>query len=95
MDFLRSSPFGLGASRNAGRGGDEGIISSLTCPGVGDWTSICVAKYGCLCGRGEMSILSSNGPGEDDGMGGVVTQSRPSIVPNKFEVKRDLRGVGN
>lgn len=77
VQFPYSRPFGLGASRNAGRGGEEGImISSFTCPGVGDWTSICVAKYGCLCGRGEISILSSNGPGDDDGMGGVVTQSR-------------------
>jgi len=58
-----------------------------------------------------MSIRSSMGPGEEDGMGGVLTQSeivntysplmhvpylpRPSIVPKRFEVKRDRRGVGN
>jgi hypothetical protein len=60
-----------------------------------------------------MSILSSNGPGEDDGIGGVVTQSahqlascptvyvcfvnlpRPSIVPKRFDVNNDRRGVGN
>lgn len=32
-------------------------------------------KYGCLWGRGEMSILSFNPPGEDEGRGGVVTKS--------------------
>src|ERR1700755_1248053 len=43
---------GFGASKNAGRGGDDGIkYSSGVLPGVGDWTSIC-AKYGCLWGRG-------------------------------------------
>lgn len=42
-----------------------------------------------------MSIRSFNGPGEEDGRGGVVTHSRPSIVPNRFEVKSDRRGVGN
>jgi len=71
-----STPWeGFGASKNAGRGGDDGItISSGVWPGVGDWTSIC-AKYGCLWGRGEMSIRSFNGPGEEDGRGGVVTHS--------------------
>lgn len=72
---------GLGASKNAGLGGDDGITSSSgvskmlgVWPGVGDCNSI-AAKYGCLCGKGEMSILSSSGPGEEDGIGGVVTQS--------------------
>ncbi len=66
---------GLGASKNDGRGGEDGMTSSSgVCPGVGDCTSIC-AKYGCLWGRGEMSIRSFNGPGEEDGRGGVVTHS--------------------
>jgi hypothetical protein len=71
------TPFeGFGASRNAGRSGDDGIVMSSVrvWPGVGDWTSIC-AKYGCLCGSGEISIRSFIGPGEEDGRGGVVTHS--------------------
>jgi hypothetical protein len=42
--------------------------------GVGDETSIC-AQRGCLWGRGEISMRSFMGPGEDDGRGGVVTLS--------------------
>jgi hypothetical protein len=33
------------------------------------------AKKGVLCGRGEMSMHSFIGPGEDDGRGGVVVFS--------------------
>jgi hypothetical protein len=36
--------------------------------------SVC-AKKGVLCGRGEMSMHSFNGPGDDDGRGGVVVFS--------------------
>jgi hypothetical protein len=72
-----STPFmGLGASKTAGRGGDDCIaVSSSTADlGVGDETSTCT-KCGCLCGSGEISIRSFIGPGEDDGRGGVVTHS--------------------
>lgn len=105
---------GRGASRGSGRGGDDckressGVVDF----GLGEGTSTCT-KCGCLCGRGEMSIRSFSGPGDDDGRGGVVTLSvfhisisstppvcfpclpRPSIVPKRFEVKSDRRGVGN
>lgn len=68
---------GFGASTFC-RGGDEGIVASSTIGvwfGVGDcWTSIC-EKNVCLCGSGDMSIMSCIGPGEDDGNGGVVTKS--------------------
>lgn len=52
------------------------VISSLAAArfGEGEWMSI-LEKYGCLWGRGEMSILSSNPPGEEEGRGGVVTKS--------------------
>lgn len=43
--------------------------------GVGVVTSICVQK-GVLCGRGETSMSSVVGPGDDEGRGGVVTKSR-------------------
>ena len=43
--------------------------SSVADLGLGDGTSTC-AKCGCLCGRGEMSMRSFIGPGEDDGKGG-------------------------
>jgi hypothetical protein len=33
------------------------------------------AKKGALCGRGEMSMHSFIGPGEDEGRGGVVVFS--------------------
>lgn len=67
---------GLEASKGAGRGGEDCIVTSSSGVdfGVGDWTSIC-AKYGCLCGRGDMSIRSCKGPGEDDSKGGVVAHS--------------------
>ena len=70
---------GFGASRTAGRGGDDGNIGSsgVKVFGLGDATSTCT-KCGCLCGRGEMSIRSFIGPGEDDGRGGVVTHSAGS-----------------
>jgi hypothetical protein len=63
---------GLGASANSARGGDDSMVTSSSGVdlGVGDWTSIC-AKYGCLCGSGEMSIRSFSPPGEEDGRGGV------------------------
>lgn len=67
---------GRGASTGTGRGGEDCMIdpSSVADFGLGDETSIC-AQCGCLCGRGEISIRSFIGPGEDDGRGGVVTLS--------------------
>ena len=68
-------PVGLGAS--IGLGGDDAISMSSSGVGwgVGDWTWICATWYGCLWGRGETSIRSCIGPGEEDGRGGVVTDS--------------------
>ncbi len=45
--------------------------------GVGDVISICVEANGVLCGRGDTSISSVRGagPGEEEGKGGVVTNS--------------------
>jgi hypothetical protein len=51
--------------------------------GVGDCISIC-AKYGTLCGRGEISIWSSNGPGGEDGSGGVVAFSARNQPPPTY-----------
>lgn len=67
---------GLGASM--GLGGDDCISTSSSGVdwGVGDRITVCVLKYGCLCGNGEISMRSFNSPGEEDGMGGVVTHSR-------------------
>lgn len=51
--------------------GDSIIISSSSSspPGVGEVTSI----NGPLCGKGEMSIISLDGTGDDDiGKGGVL-----------------------
>ena len=75
--FRRSAPKGFGASNKLGRLGDDPmVVSSIGVPaGVGDAISICEEKYGCLWGRGEISILSFNGPGEEEGNGGVVTES--------------------
>ena len=57
--------------------GDERVDSTIGVgSGVGDWISIRVAaRYGALCGRGEISIESFPGPGEDEGSGGVITLS--------------------
>lgn len=44
--------------------------------GVGDATSTCMQK-GILCGRGDTSMSSVVGPGDDEGRGGVVTKSGP------------------
>lgn len=41
-------------------------------PGVGDCISTW-AKKGVLCGRGDSSMYSTTGAGEDEGRGGVVT----------------------
>lgn len=42
--------------------------------GVGDCNTISTAGLkGILCGRGEISIESLVGAGDDDGTGGVVT----------------------
>ncbi len=44
--------------------------------GDSDATSCWVTReYGTLCGRGEISIESFPGPGEEEGSGGVVTFS--------------------
>lgn len=45
---------------------DEGVLE-----GVGDVTSIWVEK-GTLWGRGDISMVSMVGAGEEEGMGGVV-----------------------
>lgn len=50
--------------------------------GVGDGSSIW-AKNGTLWGSGEISIRSFNGPGEDEGSGGVVTHSTQGQLPLK------------
>lgn len=47
------------------------------CSGVGDCNSISVVTAkGALWGRGDMSIESLAGPGDDEGNGGVVIDSR-------------------
>ena len=43
--------------------------------GVGDPTSSTCEKNGVLCGRGESSMYSTTCPGDEDGGGGVVTNS--------------------
>lgn len=43
--------------------------------GVGESTTK-LEKNGCLCGSGEMSMRSSRGPGDEEGIGGVVTFPR-------------------
>lgn len=54
------------------------VNSSGVVSGVGDCTSIRVKTLnGALCGSGDMSIESFPGPGEDEGIGGVVM---PSVV---------------
>lgn len=75
--YTYSAPKGFEASNELERIGDEPIaVSSTGVPaGVGEAISICAEKYGCLCGRGDISILSFNGPGEEEGRGGVVAQS--------------------
>jgi hypothetical protein len=51
---------------------DESIDSS----GVGGWITTSVVRvYGSLWGRGDISIMSMVGAGEDDGKGGVVMTS--------------------
>jgi hypothetical protein len=79
----------LGGARNCGMGGEDIITSSLvsSCDGVGDRTSIWAVNAG-LWGKGEMSILSSRGPGEEDGSGGVVTVSSRSARHRVFESAR-------
>jgi hypothetical protein len=57
--------------------------SSVADLGLGVEISIC-AQRGCLCGRGEISMRSFIGPGEEDGRGGVVTLSINYI--NTFSV---------
>ena len=68
-------------------------------------------ENGALCGRGDISMESFPGPGEEEGGGGVVAHStvslsfrvfymltsipRPLIVPNKFWENSDRRGVGS
>jgi hypothetical protein len=43
--------------------------------GVGDWTSTCMTN-GALCGSGEISIMSLDGIGDEEGWsGGVVASS--------------------
>jgi hypothetical protein len=67
---------GRGASKKDGLGGEERISSSWRAGwGVGDCTSICCTKYGILWGKGEISICSSSGTGDEDGSGGVVVFS--------------------
>ena len=38
------------------------------------------AMNGALCGRGDMSMASFAGPGEDEGMGGVVVFSVHTLI---------------
>ena len=53
--------------------GSVGVVS-----GVGECTSMRVTTLnGILCGSGEMSIESFPGPGDDEGIGGVVMPSAP------------------
>lgn len=75
--YTYSAPKGFGASNKLGRIGDDPIVVSSigVPPGVGEAISICAEKYGCLWGRGEISILSFNGPGDEEGNGGVVAES--------------------
>ncbi len=53
---------------------DTGVSSSIgVICGVGSiWV---VTTKGALWGRGDISIVSFPGPGEDDGIGGVVVPS--------------------
>jgi len=54
----------------------ESIGSVGEVSGVGDRTWIWVTTLnGALCGSGEISIESLPGPGEDEGIGGVVMPS--------------------
>lgn len=45
--------------------------------GVGDASWIRVATKGALCGKGDISMESFPGAGEEEGSGGVVTHSDP------------------
>lgn len=64
---------GTGAAGGAGGGGDSTSIRVTT-------------EKGALWGRGEMSIESIPGPGDEDGKGGVV------VVSARGSTKPDIRG---
>ena len=104
--------FGLRpSSGDDGRGELVSIfISIVDTTGVGESISALKLENGALCGRGDISIESFPGPGDDDGRGGVVVCSatvsiglevhehhipRPLIAPRRLEVKRDRLGVGS
>ena len=53
--------------------GGELMVSSVVVSVSGVGTTSLDLVYGILCGRGEMSIASLPYPGEEDGIGGVVT----------------------
>lgn len=74
--FTYSRKDGFKASR-----GDSGITQGediiMSTSGVGSGVGDCIrieAVKGALCGRGDMSI-ASNGQGDDEGAGGVMTNS--------------------
>lgn len=46
---------------------------------TGGALAVLAAKEG-LCGRGDMSIASGTGPGEEEGIGGVILLSNRSLV---------------
>lgn len=62
--------------------GESNIISSSVGvePGVGDVTSNCTQNAD-LCGRGDTSMCSIIGAGDDEGSGGVVT--KPMTVSDR------------
>ncbi len=66
-------------------GGESNIMFSSSLAGVdmgvGDVISICV-KNGALCGKGDISIVSIVGAGEDEGNGGVV--QKPDIDQQSY-----------
>lgn len=61
--------------------GESNIISSSETEdegvdmGVGEVTSMIAEQNGILCGKGDISMSSVKGAGEDGGKGGVVTYS--------------------
>lgn len=77
-DFLRSEGMVICMASTeeseSGDGIDTEDESAGVGSGVGDCSCRSIATKGTLCGRGEKSIsIKSWAPGEDEGMGGVVT----------------------
>lgn len=68
----------MGLSSSGFGGGEHGGFMPCSWgSGVGDCTVTRATKpWAGLCGSGEMSMLSLVKPGEDEGIGGVVTPSR-------------------